>query len=44
MGEPTYEAISIDDKAPEAGRFVSPSDLEVEDKASGDPKKNVKLF
>ena len=42
-GEATYEAVSIDDKAPDANRFVTPSDLKVEDKASG-LKKSVKLF
>jgi hypothetical protein len=41
--EMTYEAISIDDKAPDADRFVTPKDLKVEEKASG-PKKNLKLF
>lgn len=42
-GEATFEAVSIDDKAPDANRFVPPSDLKVEDKAAG-PKKSVKLF
>jgi hypothetical protein len=41
--EMTYEAISIDDKAPDADRFVTPKDLKIEEKASG-PKKNLKLF
>ena len=39
--EATYEAVSVDDKAPEANKFVVPAELKVEDLPG--PKKNVKL-
>jgi hypothetical protein len=39
--EATYEAVSIDDKAPDASVFVTPKDLKVED--SRPPRTNVKL-
>lgn len=39
--EATYEAVSVDDKAPEANKFVVPAELKVEDLAA--PKKTLKL-
>ena len=41
--EATYEALSVDDKAPDANRFVTPPDLKVEERASG-RRKTPKLF
>ena len=35
--EATYEAVSIDDKAPDANKFVTPADLKVEEQ--GTPKR-----
>jgi hypothetical protein len=38
--EATYEAISVDDKAPDANKFVTPAEFKVETRA---PRKNVQL-
>ena len=41
--EATYEAVSIDDKAPDANRFVTPADLKVKESASGPRKLNLDI-
>jgi hypothetical protein len=41
--EATYEAISVDDKAPDPSRFVTPPDLKVEEKRAT-PKKSQLPF
>jgi hypothetical protein len=41
--EATYEAVSVDDKAPDASRFVPPSDLKIEEKRAT-PKKTQLPF
>jgi len=40
--EATYEAVSIDDKAPDPNRFVTPPDLKIVEKTG--PKKALKIF
>jgi hypothetical protein len=40
--EAAYEAISVDDKAPDANRFVTPTGLKVQEKAG--PKRDVRIF
>ena len=40
--EATYEATSVDDKAPDANKFVTPNELKVQERAL--PKKDVRIF